>query len=346
MLSPTVEVGEQRVVLEHHVHRALVGRVAGDVAIAQEDPAARRELEAADHAQGRRLAAAGRAEQREELASGDVEGHLVDGDDLAEPLGDAVELDLTSGRGDGRHRAGRYAGGASCEPERPGPRNPALTGAAGQKWSRNVRTTPAVAEVEPLEDRPRIVGRLDDEDRRPAAHRLVPPPPDERPVGATALPGGQGRAARQHDRAGDRRGEAGLGDRDRRRCGRGGSRVRARSARTATRPRRRRRTRLATHRRSRTRPRRSPSTAGTPRPSPRVGSRRRRARAAARGRGPSPSSSIPRSPRPPRGDRRGPRGSPTVRSSTWTRCGLARRTRPANGRSGHPPRRRPWRGRA
>ena len=54
---------------------ALVGRVAGDVAIAQEDPAAGRQLEAADHAQGRRLAAAGRAEQREELARGDVEGH-------------------------------------------------------------------------------------------------------------------------------------------------------------------------------------------------------------------------------------------------------------------------------
>ena len=47
---------------------ALVGRLAGHVAAAEEDPAAGRELEPADHPQRRRLAAAGRAEQREELA--------------------------------------------------------------------------------------------------------------------------------------------------------------------------------------------------------------------------------------------------------------------------------------
>ena len=46
-----------------------------------------RDLEAGDHAQRRGLAAARRAEQREELAVAIVEVDVVDGDDVAEPLG-------------------------------------------------------------------------------------------------------------------------------------------------------------------------------------------------------------------------------------------------------------------
>ena len=73
------QVRKQRVVLEHHVHGPLVGWLAGHVAVAQQDAAARRQLEAADHPQGRRLAAARWAQEREELAGGHLEGHVVDG---------------------------------------------------------------------------------------------------------------------------------------------------------------------------------------------------------------------------------------------------------------------------
>ena len=99
-----VEVGEERVVLEDHVDRALVRRIGGHVAAAQEDRPAGRELEPADHPQRRRLAAARRAEQREELAAADLERDAVDRPDLAELLLQVEELDLR-GR---RHRRGRH----------------------------------------------------------------------------------------------------------------------------------------------------------------------------------------------------------------------------------------------
>jgi hypothetical protein len=89
-----VEVGEQRVVLEHHVHRALVRRGIGHVAAAQEDATAGRQLEAADHPKRRGLATAGRPEQREELARVDLERHAVHRADLAEPLLQVDQLDL------------------------------------------------------------------------------------------------------------------------------------------------------------------------------------------------------------------------------------------------------------
>ena len=50
-------------------------------------------LEAGEHAEQRGLAAAGGAEQRVELALVDGERLVVDGDEVAEPLGDAAELD-------------------------------------------------------------------------------------------------------------------------------------------------------------------------------------------------------------------------------------------------------------
>ena len=100
-----VEVGEERVVLEDHVDRALVGRIGGHVATTQQDRPAGRELEAADHPQRGRLAAARRTEQREEFAGGDLERDAVDRPDLAESLLQVEELDLR-GRRDrrGRHR--------------------------------------------------------------------------------------------------------------------------------------------------------------------------------------------------------------------------------------------------
>src|SRR3546814_16235525 len=55
----------------------------------QQDGALAGRLEAGQHAQQRGLAAARGAEQREELALEDVEGDVVDGDEVAETLGDA-----------------------------------------------------------------------------------------------------------------------------------------------------------------------------------------------------------------------------------------------------------------
>ena len=106
MLLADVEVGEQRVVLEDHVHRPLVGRVGRHVAVAQQDPTGGRQLEAADHPQRGRLAAAGRSEEREELPGADLERHAVDRPDLAEALLEADESDLRgSGAGDGHRTA-------------------------------------------------------------------------------------------------------------------------------------------------------------------------------------------------------------------------------------------------
>ena len=66
-------VREERVGLEHHVGRPLVGRQPGHVLPVDLDPPARRRLEAREHPQQRRLAAARAAEQAEELALPDVE---------------------------------------------------------------------------------------------------------------------------------------------------------------------------------------------------------------------------------------------------------------------------------
>ena len=91
------QVGEEGVVLEDRVDVALVRRQPGDVLAAQLDEAARRLLEAADHAQRGRLAAARGAEEREELPAADLEVDAVDGDDITEALRDVDEPDLDLG---------------------------------------------------------------------------------------------------------------------------------------------------------------------------------------------------------------------------------------------------------
>ena len=95
---PHGHVREQRVVLEDRVDVALVGRRAGDVDALEAQGPGRRGLEAGDHAQGRGLAAARGAEEREELARGDREAGVVDRHELAEALGDVVDLDDRRGR--------------------------------------------------------------------------------------------------------------------------------------------------------------------------------------------------------------------------------------------------------
>ena len=101
--------------------RPPVGRHAGEVLAVEEDLAGARLLEAGDHAHQRRLAAAGRPEEREELALVDDQRQVVDGDEVAEALGDVAELDeglrrrivprreLPPNRSDGRLRPCRAA---------------------------------------------------------------------------------------------------------------------------------------------------------------------------------------------------------------------------------------------
>jgi len=74
----------QRVVLEHHRHPPLVGRLCRDVALAQQDAAAVRLVQAGDERQGRGLAAARGSEERQERARGHIQAQVVDRADLAE----------------------------------------------------------------------------------------------------------------------------------------------------------------------------------------------------------------------------------------------------------------------
>jgi hypothetical protein len=71
-------VGEQRVILEHGVHRPCVGWAAATRPRRGSDASRRRQRETADHAQAGRLARAGRPEQREELAGRDRQVDAVD----------------------------------------------------------------------------------------------------------------------------------------------------------------------------------------------------------------------------------------------------------------------------
>ncbi len=69
----------ERVVLEHHGDVAVLGRDIGDVAVPDEDAAARDGLQPGEHAQGRGLAASRRTDEDEELTLGNFEIDGVDG---------------------------------------------------------------------------------------------------------------------------------------------------------------------------------------------------------------------------------------------------------------------------
>jgi hypothetical protein len=96
---PHREVREQRVALEHHVDRPLVGRQVRPGPAVQHDAARGRRLEARQHAQQRALAAARRAQQREDLALGDVQADVVDGLVAVEVLDDVLDLQERRPRG-------------------------------------------------------------------------------------------------------------------------------------------------------------------------------------------------------------------------------------------------------
>src|SRR3546814_619815 len=87
-----VHVREERIGLEHHVDRPLVGRHARHVPAFQQDLAPAGDFEAGQHAQQGGLAAPGGPEQGEELALVDVEGDVVDRDEVAELLRYADDL--------------------------------------------------------------------------------------------------------------------------------------------------------------------------------------------------------------------------------------------------------------
>jgi hypothetical protein len=84
-------VREERVVLEHGVHLARVGRPPRHVPACKLDAPFVGALEARDQAQRRRLPRTRRSEHGEELAAGDLEIDAVDGRDLAVVLAEADE---------------------------------------------------------------------------------------------------------------------------------------------------------------------------------------------------------------------------------------------------------------
>src|SRR5262245_23479705 len=84
---------KERVVLEHGIDVALVGRHAFGGLAEDLDVTFCRLLETGNEAQAGGLARAGRAEHGEEFALGDIEGHAVDGPHRAEMAADIREFD-------------------------------------------------------------------------------------------------------------------------------------------------------------------------------------------------------------------------------------------------------------
>ena len=82
-----IHVREEGVGLEHHVDRSQVRRNAGHVLAVDLDAAGIGRLQPGQQAEQRGLAAARAAQQGEQLAAGDLEIDIVDGDDGAEALG-------------------------------------------------------------------------------------------------------------------------------------------------------------------------------------------------------------------------------------------------------------------
>ena len=89
---PHTQVGEQRVALEHHVDRPLVGRQPDDVPTLQHNLTRGRHLKARQHAQQGRLAAARRAQQRKNFTLLDVERHIIHSKHIVVLFDDAFDL--------------------------------------------------------------------------------------------------------------------------------------------------------------------------------------------------------------------------------------------------------------
>jgi hypothetical protein len=86
-------VREQRVVLEHGIDVALVGRRARDVRAVEQHLAAARRVEAGDQPEAGGLARTRWPQHGEELAGLDGEAHIVHGAQVAVDPRDAAEFD-------------------------------------------------------------------------------------------------------------------------------------------------------------------------------------------------------------------------------------------------------------
>ena len=88
-----VEVGEERIALEHRIDGALVRGEQGNILAVEQDLPARGEVEARDHAQRRRLSAARGAEEGDELTLVDVKADVVDDEGVVVIFDDVLEFD-------------------------------------------------------------------------------------------------------------------------------------------------------------------------------------------------------------------------------------------------------------
>ncbi|MNP04202.1 hypothetical protein D3C76_961100 [compost metagenome] len=93
------EVGEQRVGLEQDAVVARLRRQAGDVTRTDVDAARVLPLQAGDAAQQRGLAAAGWAEQADQFAPFHIQGHPIEGGEVAEAFADIPHLQGRGGNG-------------------------------------------------------------------------------------------------------------------------------------------------------------------------------------------------------------------------------------------------------
>jgi hypothetical protein len=118
---PRGQVGEERVVLEHHGDVALRGPHAGDVALANPDRPLVHRLEPGDAAEKRALAAAGRADNDEQLALARLEIDPVERLDVPKALLHGLEPETT-------HRPSHPAPRSSCRNHRCATANAATTG--------------------------------------------------------------------------------------------------------------------------------------------------------------------------------------------------------------------------
>jgi len=91
---------EQRIALEHRIHRALVRLGIRDVLAADKDATGRGFLEAGNQTKGRGLAASRGPEEGEEGTGRDNQVHLFDRGEAREPLLDADELEVGAGLGE------------------------------------------------------------------------------------------------------------------------------------------------------------------------------------------------------------------------------------------------------
>ncbi len=85
-------VREQRVGLEHHIDRALVGRNIGHVGTIDIDAAGGWIIESGQHAQQRRLATARSTEHAEQLAPKNLQIYIVNGGEGPKTFGDPAHL--------------------------------------------------------------------------------------------------------------------------------------------------------------------------------------------------------------------------------------------------------------